>query len=184
MLAEAEKLNPGPWVRHNRTAGLCAEKIARRCSDIDSEAAYILGLLHDIGRRAGIYDLRHIWLGYQFMEEQGFDDSAKICLTHSFPYQELLSYSGQNDCSPEEINFIKSCIENTHYDDYDRLIQLCDAISFPAGATYMEKRLVDVALRRGINDLTLPKWKAFFQIKEHFDQRADCNIYSLFDLII
>ena len=54
---EAQKLirdgllsNPGPWGKHCLTAAHCAEKIASACGDMDVEKAYILGLLHDIGR--------------------------------------------------------------------------------------------------------------------------------------
>ena len=43
--------NPGPWGKHCLTAAHCAEKIASACGDMDVEKAYILGLLHDIGRK-------------------------------------------------------------------------------------------------------------------------------------
>lgn len=46
------------------------------------------------------------------------------------------------------------------YDDYDRLIQPCDAIPLPTGACIMEKRLIDVALRYGVPDFALGKWRA------------------------
>jgi hypothetical protein len=179
LLAEAEKLNPGAWVAHNRTAGKCARIIADQCADLDGDVGYILGLLHDIGRRYGVCDMRHIILGYQFMHEQGFDDSARICLTHSFPYKNIDAYTGENDYTDEESTFIQKFIDEINYDDYDRLIQLCDAVSFPTGATYMEKRLVDVVMRRGFNELTLHKWKAFFTIKDYFDVKAGCDIYKL-----
>lgn len=65
------------------------------------------------------------------------------------------------------------------YDDYDRLIQLCDAISLPDGACIMEKRLVDVALRHGLPEFTLKKWRAFMETKEYFDELCGCNVYSL-----
>ena len=108
-----------------------------------------------------------------------YDDCAQICLTHSFPYKDILSYNGQNDCTAEETEFIKSFIENTKYDDYDKLIQLCDALALPFGATYIEKRLVDVVMRRGFNDLTIPKWKVFFELKEYFDKKTGTDIYKL-----
>ena len=59
------------------------------------------------------------------------------------------------------------------------LSQLCDAISLPNGACIMEKRLVDVALRHGLPDFTLDKWKAFMNTKKHFDELCGCNIYTL-----
>jgi HD superfamily phosphohydrolase YqeK len=51
LLAESAVLNPGPWEMHSRHVALGAELIAARCSGLDPERAYILGLLHDIGRR-------------------------------------------------------------------------------------------------------------------------------------
>ena len=50
ILEEAEQCNLGPWVNHSRITAKCAEKIAELCENLDSEKAYILGLLHDIGR--------------------------------------------------------------------------------------------------------------------------------------
>ncbi|HHX65143.1 MAG TPA: phosphohydrolase [Chloroflexi bacterium] len=183
MLAEAERMNPGPWVAHNRVAGRCARAIAAACDDMDDAAACVLGLLHDIGRRFGVCDMRHTILGYRFMQERGFDDSARICLTHSFPYRDIASYNGHNDCTEGETEFLRAFIDQAGYDDYDRLIQLCDAVSLPDGATWMEKRLVDVALRRGVNDLTVPKWRAFLQLKTYFDEKTGGDIYRLIGVV-
>lgn len=179
MLAEAERQNPGEWVSHNRVAGQCAKTIAENCDDLNPDTAYVLGLLHDIGRRFGACDLRHILLGYTYMAGLGFDDSARICLTHSFPYKDMEAYNGQNDCSDEESSFIRRYLESVAYTDYDLLIQLCDALSYPTGPVFLEKRLVDVVLRKGFNELTIPKWKAFFSLKEYFDGKTGCDIYSL-----
>lgn len=107
---------------------------------------------------------------------------ARICLTHSFPYKDIGAYNGQNDCSEEETEYIQNYIDMLEYNDYDRLIQLCDAISFPDGPTYVEKRLVDVVLRRGFNDLTIPKWKAFLELKKYFDEKAGMDIYTLLNI--
>lgn len=182
LLCEGEKLNPGLWVEHSRTAGFCAKNIAERCDNLDSDIAYVLALLHDIGRRKGIMDMKHILSGYIFMLSEGYEDIARICLTHSFPYKNIKAYNGQNDCSEEETEFIQDFLEKTKYNDYDRLIQLCDAISLPDGPTYIEKRLVDVVLRCGFNDYTIPKWKAFFELKEYFDNKTQTDIYSILNI--
>lgn len=61
---------------------LC-RKIASACGDMDVEKAYILGLLHDIGRKFGVRHLGHVYDGYVYMKSLGYDEVAKICLTHS-----------------------------------------------------------------------------------------------------
>lgn len=81
-------------------------------------------------------------------------------------------------CSPDQKNFLERYLEQIEYDDYDLLIQLCDAISLPGGACIMEKRLVDVALRHGLPEFTLRKWKAFLNTKTYFDELCGCNIYT------
>ena len=178
LLNEAEKLNPGAWADHNRTTGICAKTIAAACG-MDKDSAYALGLLHDIGRRYGDMDMRHIWSGYTYMMELGYEASARICLTHSFPYKNIAAYNGENDCKADESKFIQDFITKTEYDDYDRLIQLCDALAYPNGPAYIEKRLVDVVIRKGFNDYTLPKWKAFMELKQYFDTKAKTDIYKL-----
>ncbi|WP_081846530.1 HD domain-containing protein [Butyrivibrio sp. AE3004] len=83
ILREAERCNPGPWGNHSRTAAYCAEKIAE-CSGMDKEKAYVLGLLHDIGRKFGVRHLGHVSDGYSYMMSLGYDEVARVCLTHSF----------------------------------------------------------------------------------------------------
>lgn len=108
--------NPGPWGRHCLTAAHCAEKIASACGDMDSEKAYILGLLHDIGRKFGTRHLGHVSDGYTYMKSLGYDEAAKICLTHSFNNHTVDEYIGKFDVSEEELTLIKTKLVETVYD--------------------------------------------------------------------
>lgn len=146
LLTEAGTLNPGPWVDHSIFTAEAARNIASNYQELDSEIAYILGYLHDIGRRCGVSQMRHIIDGYNYLFEKGYDDCARICLTHSFPLKNIGSYSGNNDCNTEETEFIKRYISEVNYSEYDELIQLCDALTTPKGFCLLEKRLVDVAI--------------------------------------
>lgn len=184
ILSEAEALNPGPWVQHSLYTGQAARLIAENCEGMDSQASYILGILHDIGRRFGVTSMRHSLDGYNYSVSKGYDFLGKICITHSFQTKDLKEAFGKWDCSEEEYRFVESYLEKVEYDDYDRLIQLCDALALPRGFTLMEKRMIDVALRHGVHENIIPKWKATFEIKEHFEQYMGRSIYSVLPGVI
>ena len=173
------QLNPGPWINHSMSVGLNAKLIAEKAQGLDGDKAYVMGLLHDIGRRAGVKSIMHTIDGYDYMMSLNQKEIARICLTHSFPIKDVNTFFGKHDCSEKQKNFLSCTIKNTVYDDYDRLIQLCDAISLPEGACIMEKRLIDVALRHGLPDFTVAKWKSYLELKKYFDKLCECNIYSL-----
>ena len=171
--------NPGPWVEHSRSVAENVRRIAEHTDCIDPDTAYTMGLLHDIGRAAGVSGIRHIFDGYDRMNELCQPTIARICLTHSFPLKNIRAFQGSFDCSKQQLAFLQRFLDSCSYDNYDRLIQLCDALSLPSGACILEKRLVDVALRHGVNDLSLEKWSAFLQLKQHFDRLCRCNLYTL-----
>lgn len=152
LLKEAEKLNPGPWDNHSRTVAHCAERIAA-LSNMDPDKAYVLGLLHDIGRRFGKRHLGHVYDGYTYMMSLGYDDAARICLTHSFNEQKIEGYIGNFDTTEEETKLIKTKLQEAQLDAYDKLIQLCDAISGAEGVMDIVDRMNDVKRRYGAYDL-------------------------------
>ena len=176
-LREAGQRNPGPWIGHSESVAQNAKLIAQRCG-LDAQKAYVMGLLHDIGRREGVSGIKHIFDGYAYMLEMGEKEFARICLTHSFPLKDVQTYIGAYDCTEEQLAFLRDFLEHTEQDDYDRLIQLCDAISLPEGACIMEKRLMDVALRHGLPEFSLDKWRAFLALKQYFDDKCGCNLYE------
>jgi len=184
LLEWAYRGNPGPWLNHSKTVAKSARVIAEK-SGLDSDFAYISGLLHDIGRYRGITGLRHIYDGYSLLNDKGYHYIAKICMTHSFPnndYGNLDLFFGGNDCTEEEIHKIKEELDNYEDNDYDKLIQLCDSISLAEGLCILEIRLVDTVRRyRILNEYILKKWDAFFEIKKYFDNKCGKNIYKLFE---
>ena len=171
--------NPGLWEQHSEVAAGNARRIAEKVPGMDPEKAYIMGLLHDIGRRVGVTGMRHIVDGYQYLLGIGQREIARICITHSYPIKDPKLFAGKQDCTPEEEALVRQVLESREYDDYDRLIQLCDAISLPTGPCIMEKRFVDVVMRHGMEAFTADKWKAYYALKKHFDTLCGCNIYTL-----
>lgn len=179
LLREAEKCNPGPWGNHSRVAAHCAERIAMECDDLDSDKAYILGLLHDIGRKFGVRHMGHVSDGYTYMMSLGYDEAAQICLTHSFNNQTVDEYIGKFDTTDEELKMIQDELKAAVMDDYDRLIQLCDAIAGAECVLNMEERMEDVRRRYG----TYPqnKWNSNLALKKYFEEKMGKDIYAVVD---
>lgn len=170
LLKEAETCNPGPWGAHSRTAAHCAMKIAEAVPGMDPQKAYILGLLHDIGRRFGVRHLGHVSDGYSYMMSLGYDEVARICLTHSFHGHGMEEYIGKVDTSEAEYELIRSNLAKTEFDDYDRLIQLCDSMAGAGVILDMEERMGDVKRRYGW--YPQEKWDANFALKHYFEEKA------------
>ncbi len=179
LLREAESCNPGPWGNHSRTAAHCAECIARACGDLDPDKAYILGLLHDIGRKFGVRHLGHVSDGYSYMLSLGYDEAARVCLTHSFNNYAVEEYIGRFDTSPEELALIRDSLKAIVPDEYDGLIQLCDALAGAEGVLDIEERMDDVRRRYGA--YPPEKYQMNLALKKHFEQKAGRDIYSVVD---
>ncbi len=180
LLEESGKMFPGLWVEHSYLTAQCAQKIASLC-ELNEDSAYVLGLLHDIGRRFGAGHLKHVYAGYTYMNELGYEDVARICLTHSFQHQDIHAYSGNIDIEQDQYQLLEEHLKSLQYDDYDRLIQLCDALAFPGGVVAIETRLMDVILRYGTNELTALKYRAIYDLKRYFESKMNINVYELFD---
>lgn len=183
-LLEAEKSNAGAWVAHSKYVALACRNIAEKCDDLSANDAYIFGLLHDIGRYAGVSSEKHLIDGYRYCKKQGWNKAAQICISHAFMIQDINTSIGQFDMPKEDYIFMREFIKTAKYDDYDRLVQLCDALALPSGFCILEKRFVDVAIRYGMHPATIDRWKKTLEIKIYFEDKIGCSIYSLLPKVI
>lgn len=177
-LERAAAANPGLWVAHSRYVAQACENIALRCPHLNADDAYIYGILHDIGRYAGVTSERHLLDGYRCCMAQGWEKTAQICISHAFMVKDISSSIGVWDMPPEDKAFVAEFVRTAVYDDYDALVQLCDALALPEGFCLLEKRFVDVTIRYGIHPATVDRWKAVLQIKSHFESMMGCSIYD------
>jgi len=176
-LTLAGELNPGPWVEHSLNVARAARNIAAKVPGMDADKAYIVGMLHDIGRRVGIVNIpTHVYEGYRYTMEKGWEEVARICMTHSYPLMQ-----GEFDYQPETAaeKAIKDYILHCEADDYDKLIQICDAVATDYGFVILEKRFVDVTRRYGIMESYIHGWEVTFRNKESFEERMGCSIYDV-----
>ncbi len=73
---------------------------------------------------------------------------------------------------------IQAYLDANPLDDYDRLFQLGHSIALPQRFCLLETRWVDVLIRyENYNEFTIPKWKAFDEIKAYFGQIVGKSIY-------
>ncbi|MBQ7614741.1 MAG: HD domain-containing protein [Butyrivibrio sp.] len=175
LLLDAERSNPGKWADHCRITAHCAESIAKY-SGMDSDKAYVLGLLHDIGRKFGIFQLRHVSEGYKYMISLGYGDAARICLTHSFDKDNVDSYVGKFDAPEEDIALIREKLKEAEQDDYDKLIQLCDAIAGTDEVMDIIDRMEDVRSRYGSYDPGM--WQTNLELKAYFEEKMGKDLYE------
>ena len=177
LLEEGYRRNPGAWKDHSIITAECAYKIAERCTGMDPEKAYILGLLHDIGRREGITYIAHVIDGYRYLTALGYDEAARICITHSFARQDIKDYIGKIDIPTDALAELKQLLAGYNYDDYDRLIQLCDGIALPIGSVSVEERIADVKKRYG--SYPEEKRNKTLELKRYFEEKSGLDIDHL-----
>lgn len=66
------------WIKHSLLVAETAAKIAEQVPEMDAGAAYIVGLLHDVGKRWSEEDGKsfHGIAGYRLLKSMGYDDAA------------------------------------------------------------------------------------------------------------
>lgn len=178
-LEQAAKSNPGAWVDHSKYVAEACKNIALRCKNLSADQAYLFGLLHDIGRYAGVTSEKHLIDGYRYCMERGWEKAAQICISHAFMIQDIHTSIGEFDVSDADYRFMETLVANAVYDDYDRLVQLCDSLALPTGFCLLEKRFVDVTIRYGVHPATIDRWKKILEIKALFEAQIDCSVYNL-----
>ncbi len=152
---------------------------------MDAELAGSYGLLHDVGRAFGDehMQINHIFAGYRFLMDEGYPEAARICLTHSFPVQDIRTVTGIWDCTQKDYDFLEDYLQKIEYTPYDRLIQFCDNIALAEGVVILEKRLVDIVRRYGLDAENLvARWESLFAIKKEIETAMECSVEDVLGL--
>ena len=110
------------------------------------------------------------------MMKLNYPDAARICLTHSFNEMKMEGYAGNFDTTEEEAALIRTKLSEAVPDDYDLLIQLCDAISGAEGVMDIIERMSDVKRRYGAYDPG--KWDRNLELKTLFENRMHMDLYE------
>ena len=177
--ARGKTLSDG-WINHSICVGESAYKIAKALNEkgqnLDLEKVKILGYIHDIGKMVGPFE-DHVMNGYYYMQKEGYDeDYCNICLTHSYLNTDVMCTAGG---IPSDIPFRKEFIKNHEYTLSEKIINLCDLMC-TAQVFTVDKRLIDIIIRRGAYSNTQYHIKETYKLKEYFDNLLGYDLYKLF----
>ena len=89
----------------------------------------------------------------------------------------LEEYIGKYDVSEDELSLIRTELEKSVYDDYDRLVQLCDSIAGAEGVLDIEERMLDVKRRYGF--YPQKKWDAHIGLRRYFEEKMGRDVYEV-----
>lgn len=96
-------------------------------------------------------------------------------IAQSFNNHTIDDYIGKFDVSDEELRLIKTELDKAVYDEYDRLIQLCDSLAGAGGVLDVEDRMKDVKKRYGFYPQA--KWDTNIRLMQYFEKKMNQNIY-------
>lgn len=165
---------------HSFAVAKIAEQIAQKTAYLNTEKAYVYGLLHDYGRIVDEYATKqyHGVVGYKLMNERGYPELARICLTHNFIQKDF-------DISlmphpKDDMLFCKAYLDTIEYDDYDLLLQLSDIINDLGETCTIEHRYQSISKRYNVE---YERLSALIiqtnQLKAYFDKLCGCDIYKI-----
>lgn len=183
------KTESDKWIDHcicvGNTAGKIAEALNEKGYKVDIDKAITLGYVHDIGKYNG-RSHGHVMNGYNYMKEHGYDEEyCNICLTHSYLNNDIICTAGGIP-DPNENPFLTDFIKNHEYTMEEKIVNLCDLMC-PQGSIVftIDKRLIDIMIRRGAHSNTQYHIKETYKLKSYFDNLLGYNLYNLFpDIVI
>ena len=185
---ERIKTKDDRWINHCITVGDTAGKIAKALEkkgyNIDVDKTISFGYIHDIGKKenehGGVFP--HAINGYKYIKNLGYDEEyAGICIKHSFLNNDIDCIANDRDETDKEnpyYNFVKEYI-NKEYTLEEKIINLCDLMCTTKKLT-VEKRMIDLLLRKGIFKNTRYHIEETIKLKKYFDELLGYNLYDLF----
>ncbi len=185
-LLEQERINSKDdrWIDHCICVGDSAERIAKALREkdinVDIDKAKTLGYVHDIGKYNG-ESHGHVMRGYEYLKDKGYDDEyINVCLTHSYLNNDMICTAGGVP-NPKDNPFLNGFIKHHEYAIEEKLINLCDLMCLYGYRVFtIDKRLIDIMIRRGVYSNTRYHIKETYKLKEYFDNLLGYNLYDLF----
>ena len=155
-------INTSSWIKHSLNVGITAFNLATGLQDTDPQTAFVLGILHDIGRKFKT-DMQHTIFGFEYLVSKGYPNEARICLTHSHLHGERCAnnepavpgWSCPNGISTwdesVETDDLTKFLRQTTYNSYDHILNIADLMATDSAILPVYDRLQDIKQRRKID---------------------------------
>ena len=170
------KMNKSSSIGHSLLEGKLAGEFAEKLG-LDAEKAKIMGILHDYGRKE-THTLSHVIRGYELLVDEGWEEEAIACLTHSFlaggrcacNSKAEESFYIDDDGTPRweegtDKDDITKFLENYKYSKYDIILNIADLMATSTEIVSPYDRLADIATRRNSDDTNRGYFLATFTNK-------------------
>jgi len=188
-LLEKERKNSESdmWIEHCICVGDCAGKIAKalvnKGINVDIDKTITLGYVHDIGKYNG-ESHGHVMRGYEYLKNKGYDEEyCNICLTHSYLNNDIICTAGGVP-NPNDNSFLFNFIKEHNYTIEEKIINLCDLMCSKSDKIFtIDKRLIDLIIRKGSHSNTQYHIGETYKLKEYFDKQLGFNLNDLFPSI-
>jgi putative nucleotidyltransferase with HDIG domain len=167
------------WIAHSHNAAEAARHIAR-AAGMDEELAWTAAALHDIGRihpNGADAPLSHGYYGFKILEERGYPELARYCLTHCKSIEEEFN-PAKWKLPPDETEFVENFLGSARYDDYDLLVLLADAVAHKDGYLFLEQRVMDSVFRYNDAGFAAKLFAGSYKIKRRFDRKCGRDVYE------
>lgn len=167
-------------IAHCMCVGRCAKTLAdaliQKGFDIDADRVAAMGIVHDIGKLIPEKG-SHVIVGYNYLKNLGYDEEyCSVCMTHSYLNGDILCTAGG---IPDDIPVRTEYLKNHEYTIYDKIINLCDLLCTHEIIT-IDKRLIDIMVRRGVYSNTVYNIVETQKLKKMFDEMLGYDVYDLY----
>ena len=165
------------WILHSIYVGLASRRLAKALN-LDENHAEMFGLVHDIGRK--IDHANHPMEGFNYLNNLGYLNASKICITHNFIDNDINLTAGYGPKETNTYDFIDTFLTKHPVTIYDNIVQLADLFCLETGFTTIEKRLLDITNRKGVTNNSLNHFKSVISLKDRLEEKMNCQLYDLF----
>lgn len=156
-------INTSSWINHSLNVAESSRVLCSLLKDCDTNTAYVSGLFHDIGRKFKT-NMQHTIAGFEYLVDKGYENEARICLTHSHIHGERCANNEPavdgwscvegNSVWDDEVptDDLTEFLQNCEYSTYDDILTIVDLIATENGVVSLCERLKDIASRRKIDE--------------------------------